>query len=330
MEEKNKHRKSVRSNVYAPVKNPEKLMESPKILDGGTKGQKDFTKNRKEIFQDMEKKFYNALDHEIRREILRMMGKNGCGTFTQFKKRIKVSTGTIYHHLNILRDLISQNKNREYILTTLGIHAYNFLIQNYDSFESTNITEQRIISERLKRFISFIPIALFEKIKLNPLIGWIISGIIWIFSFLLIVMGAINSSFIFFLPFNGELTDLMIFYRLLLGVKYLGAVALSAIISELLCRFLFRKNDNTQKFFAVYSVGLFPMLIYLLIFDLFVFFAPSLVDSVINKILMIFFQGWSIWWISYIIISFKYIKLERSLLITFLIHYVAFNLLLFT
>ena len=110
---------------------------------GSDKSKKIPKVNEQVSFEKREGKFYNALDHEIRRTILRMVGKDGLSSFTQFKKTLKVSTGTLYHHLDVLKDLISQNESRKYILTNLGKRALNFLVLNYDSIEATNLEDQK-------------------------------------------------------------------------------------------------------------------------------------------------------------------------------------------
>lgn len=279
---------------------------------------------------EIEEKFYYALNHEIRRNLLKIIGKNGESSFTQFKKNLKTSTGTLYHHLEVLKELISQNDSRKYILTPLGKHALNFLIKNYDSIESNNIEQQRQISKPLKGFITLVPKSLIEKISNNSLISWSLTITFLSIFFILIIIGNINSSFIFFLPISSDQNQITPLFKIFLGFKFIIAVVLAALVSEILCRYLFHKSENTKKFLSIYSFGLFPMIIYLVIYNLFVVFNPPLVDSILSKIIMILFQIWTIWLISYILIVFKFIKLERSLLITFLIHYAAFNVLLFT
>ena len=286
--------------------------------------------NKQESFEKLEGKFYNALDHEIRRTMLRMVGKDGLCSFTQFKKTLKVSTGTLYHHLDVLKDLISQNESRKYILTNLGKRALNFLVLNYDSIEATNLEDQKLITKRFKHLLYLIPLKVMDRIKEKPLTGWLITALILITSFSLIIIGKIDSYFVFFLPYGDQFTEVTIFTRFLLGLKFIGSVIATALLTEILCRFLFGKKENTLGFLSVYTLGLFPTVFYLIIFNIFEIFLPLLVDSILNKVFMILFQVWAIWLISYILTVFKHIKLERSLLITFLIHYAAFNLLIFT
>jgi hypothetical protein len=79
---------------------------------------------------DLEKKFYEALDHEIRRKILRIIGENGVGTFTDFKSALGIGTGTLYHHLNILSPLVYQKDDKKYYLTKLGDMTLQFMQDN--------------------------------------------------------------------------------------------------------------------------------------------------------------------------------------------------------
>ncbi|NMC06878.1 MAG: helix-turn-helix transcriptional regulator [Candidatus Lokiarchaeota archaeon] len=79
---------------------------------------------------DLEKKFYEALDHDIRRKILRMIGENGVGTFTGFKNVLGIGTGTLYHHLNILSPLVFQKDDKKYYLTKLGEMTHQFMQDN--------------------------------------------------------------------------------------------------------------------------------------------------------------------------------------------------------
>ena len=140
----------------------------------------------------------------------------------------------------------------------------------------------------------------------------------------------VRLSTMFFLPFDNGTSVITLGERIFLGFKFILAVFLSGILSEILCRFIFGKNDNSLNFLSVYSIGLSPMLIYLILFDILYLINPLYADSIVSKILMVVFQVWAIWLISYIVTIYKSIKLERSLLITFLIHYIAFNVLLFS
>ena len=276
---------------------------------------------------DMEESFYYALNHEIRRKILRLVGENGKGSFTQFKRSLEISTGTLYHHLDVLKKLVVQDEKKKYILSTLGKHAHEFLIKNYDSMESTKVEDRKTVSNFLNWIIKLAPKRIIELINKKVYFGWIISGGIILIMYTLIAIGGINPSYIFFIPYQDTLT---VGIRFWLGAKFLISLLLVIAFSELLCRFLFKKTDNTVNFTAIFSIGLYPMIIYLVLHNILGLISQEFVEGITMKIIMVVFQVWTILLISYIQIVTKFIKIERSLLITFLIHYIAFNILLFT
>ena len=276
---------------------------------------------------DIEESFYYALNHEIRRNILRFIGENGKGSFTKFKRSLEVSTGTLYHHLDVLKNLVVQDEKKKYILSTLGKHAYDFLIKNYDSMESTKVEDRKTASNFLNWIIKLAPKKVIELIHNKLYFGWILTGGILLIMCILISLAGINPSYMFFIPYQDPLT---IGIRFWLGAKFLISMVIVITFSELLCRFLYKKSDNTIRFVATFSIGLYPMVIYLILHNVLVLISPEFVEGITMKIIMVVFQVWTILLISYIQIVTKFIKIERSLLITFLIHYIAFNILLFT
>ena len=289
--------------------------------------EKNKNDNLEDTSPNTEESFYYALSHEIRRNILRLIGENGKGSFTQFKRSLEVSTGTLYHHLDVLKELVVQDEKKKYILSNLGERAHAFLIQKYDSMESTKVTERKTASAFLNRIFTLAPKRVVDLINKKTYYGWIISGSLVAIFFTLIAIGGINSSYIFYLPYQEELT---IGTRFWLGSKFLISLILVIGFSELMCRFLFKKSENTVKFIATFSVGLFPMIIYLILHTILAYVSPLFLEGITIKIIMVVFQIWTILLISYIQVVTKFIKIERSLLITFLVHYIAFNIILFT
>ncbi|OLS16546.1 MAG: hypothetical protein HeimC3_52920 [Candidatus Heimdallarchaeota archaeon LC_3] len=68
---------------------------------------------------------FTTLAHPKRRNILLDLFYEREGTVTHFKNDLKMKTGTLYHHLNILMQfgLVEQTEERSYRLTTKGIDA---------------------------------------------------------------------------------------------------------------------------------------------------------------------------------------------------------------
>ena len=114
--------------------------------------------------KDIESSYYYALGHEIRRRIIKIIGDSNVSTFTLLKKELKVSTGTIYHHLETLTNLIEQRNDKKYYLTELGVYAYNSLKDNIETIKSPDFAHRELKSPILRklmwltsqRFIQFV------------------------------------------------------------------------------------------------------------------------------------------------------------------------------
>jgi len=61
-----------------------------------------------------------ALGHEKRRRIVQLLGERGALSVSELKKEMKISTGSLYHNISLLGDLLSQNQDRKYVLTEKG------------------------------------------------------------------------------------------------------------------------------------------------------------------------------------------------------------------
>jgi hypothetical protein len=72
------------------------------------------------------------------------------------------------------------------------------------------------------------------------------------------------------------------------------------------------------------------MLFYLFLYDIIQSIDPIFAFNPLNKLIMFICQFWSIVLLTYCILKFKFVKLERGLIVTFLIHYGAFSILLFS
>lgn len=69
--------------------------------------------NREEIM-------LNALNHKVRREILRLIHAKGSATYTQILDRTELPTGKLNYHLKQLTGLIEKTVSDDYQLTPLG------------------------------------------------------------------------------------------------------------------------------------------------------------------------------------------------------------------
>ncbi len=270
--------------------------------------------------------FYSALSHEIRRKMLKVIGEQGYSSFTNFKKVLGVSTGTIYHHLEVLKDLIFQEKNKKYYLTTLGGHAYKFLDQNIDSIESTKISEKEIKSPFLRGILSFTPKKMLLGNPRENILTIVISISIMITGAILAGFSGLSTCILFFQDSVEFPLLLDPFSKLVLGLIFvLNYFALFAL-AEFFSYLFYRKKENSFKIFLNFGLIYLPILIYLVIHCILLILNLNYL-TILDNSLLIFFQIWTLWLLTYNLSVNKYIKIERALIISLVIHYGAFIVL---
>lgn len=273
-----------------------------------------------------EENFYSALSHEIRRKMLKIIGEQGYSSFTNFKKILGTSTGTIYHHLEVLKDLIFQEKNKKYYLTILGGHAYKFLDQNIDSIESTKITEKDIKSPFLRGILSFTPKKMFLGNPRENILTIVISISIMITGAIFAGLSGLSTCILFFQDSVEFPLLLDPFSQLVLGLIFvLNYFALFAL-AEFFSYLFYEKKENSFKIFLNFGLIYLPILIYLVIHYILLILNLNYL-TILDNILLIFFQIWALWLLTYNLSVNKYIKIERALIISLVIHYGAFIVL---
>ena len=83
----------------------------------------------KREFQSLEQEVFKALDHQMRRDILRYVGEGRECTFTDILTKVKVpDSPTLSYHLKTLAPFIEQQSGK-YRLTPMGKDSYNLLLK---------------------------------------------------------------------------------------------------------------------------------------------------------------------------------------------------------
>jgi len=102
------------------------------------------------------------------------------------------------------------------------------------------------------------------------------------------------------------------------------------IIIESICRFVYKRRENSLKLLLCFSLILFPMVLYLVLH--FTFLLIDILNleviGILDYIILIILQVWSLWIQTYCLSVYKYLKIENSLILSLLVHYGAFSILL--
>ncbi|MBN1330497.1 MAG: hypothetical protein JXA54_13565 [Candidatus Heimdallarchaeota archaeon] len=96
---------------------------------------------------------YSALGSQIRRDIIIFIHTNEKVGFLDLKAKFDMKVGSLYHQLNMMKEIWHQDENKKYSLTDLGKVAYNLILVNKDQIEISNVKLQSS-SDEIKR-ISF-------------------------------------------------------------------------------------------------------------------------------------------------------------------------------
>lgn len=279
----------------------------------------------------MESNFYYALSHEIRRKIIKIIGDNEFSSFTNLKRILKVSTGTIYHHLESLSKLIEQKKNKKYYLTDFGVHAYNSLKENIEIMESTDFSKRDYSSPLMKFLFTLTPIKFISFEENVKIYNVIISMIILILGTILCGLNGFYSFLLFFIKTPYNIYTLPLIFHILLGFLFIINFLIYFSLVEILCRLFYRKKENTLNFFLSFPIIFYPMVIYLFIH--FILLSTGLIlitfFNFLDTVLLIFFQILSLWLLTYNLNISKGLKIERGLIIALLLHYGSFTIILF-
>ena len=261
--------------------------------------------------------------------MLEIIGDNGYSSFTILKKELKVSTGTIYHHLDSLSQLIEQKGDKKYYLTDLGQLAYSSLKENINNL-SKEISTKEFNSPILKGLMYLTPK---KFIKTSKTSNFIPLGI----SILTLIVGVVfcylTNLFPFFLLFSSfpSYDNLQAPFTNIIGaILFIINYLVYFSIVEGLIRLFYKNKNNTTEFLGTFAFIFIPSTMYLIIHYIFEVFnlieIPSI--SIMDNIIMILLQAWSLWILTYSIITYKQLKIENALILSLLLHYGGFSVIL--
>ncbi|MCK4897099.1 MAG: winged helix-turn-helix transcriptional regulator, partial [Candidatus Heimdallarchaeota archaeon] len=75
---------------------------------------------------------WKALSNKIRRDLLCFIGDKRVVSFTEIQERFQMKVGTLYHHLDTLGELITQDSTKKYMLTEKGRRSYALIEDELD------------------------------------------------------------------------------------------------------------------------------------------------------------------------------------------------------
>jgi len=80
-------------------------------------------------FSDRVRKEMRYLGHPARKRIIELLGSKGVTSITELRAETGLPVGTLYYHLDVLKDLIVQDEERKYHLSKEGQKVYDSLVK---------------------------------------------------------------------------------------------------------------------------------------------------------------------------------------------------------
>ncbi len=239
----------------------------------------------------------NVLSNRVRIKILEILSNNDGVSFSELKRTLNISTGSIYYHLSALSEFIKQDDKKRYKLNERGKVLYNFLKNNR---EKIFLEEERVSEKRAFINVSFILIYLNQNYKY------------FLFIIPLIIL---TSSYSFFVS-NLEMRLLFIveisstsFYTSI--INFLINWSMIYIITNIFSSLISGRRGNNIELMLGVSIALVPLLTFPFFWNFLQFLSFN--ENVIRAVFLLL-QALSLFLLIKSIQIFKGISLEQSII----------------
>jgi len=240
-------------------------------------------------------RYYTLLRDPARRKIIEILGTQEKIGFKELHEALGLGVGTVYYHLDMLSDFITQDKQHKYRLNDRGQTLYRVL---KDGSVPPTLEISEAFSHRLGKWLFLSP--LFAKtakpLRLLPL------------SILILFIGALGSAY-------AKLDPALFFYFPYSPYSFTGIIALYVsnwiglfLFAELFTYLLYRRVGNDLQLFTCVGLATFPVAIFPFIY--------LFLSDVISQYALFVLQIWSLLLVSAAFCFGKGIRLDKAVVIS--------------
>lgn len=245
--------------------------------------------------------------------IVKLIGEKGEVSFKELKASMNLGVGTLYYHLDGLANLVTQNKNREYILTEVGARVYDS-VKSMDSVPP--LASRRLFpgAAGVAREILFLESQV-ERLSSDP------------FSNLNVVLGIVLVGAL--LSASARIEPAIFFFRSAGPAAQTGLVAylVSWLVIFLICAtlpgLLWKSQRNPLGVAMAAAFSLLPITFSVLLDMVRVVFRIRVLDPLYATPYSIFFQILLVVWAAYILTlslrSAVNLNLEKAMVVTLIV-----------
>jgi hypothetical protein len=273
-----------------------------------------------------ESSVYKVLSNPHRRRIIEMIGPEGKTSFTELRKDLGMSVGALYHHIDALGDLITQDYQHKYVLTRQGKQVYKLMIETSDQFSfSPSAYGGKHSASTSKLFAGiaeiFFPKRLLLSVSDKPVLYIPLAAIIVAFG----AWVAIQANLRFLLVFPDSQATMSPFLG---AVFFIVSWLVLFGLCDLLSTFVFGRKGGDLSLLVGSSVAFLPLILFSGLWYLLrtIRFDTS---GMVVPVLLVLFQLWTIVVLSCAISLSKGLRMERSALVSFIVTYINIVFFLF-
>jgi len=274
---------------------------------------------------------FSILGNPTKRNIIFFLGERGVASFTEMRKTLKISVGNLYYNLDGLKNFVTKDEKRRYMLTEEGRMLYEILKE--ETSRINHVTQPKstiyVVFNRV-----FKPILLPEGLFISIYGNKIASIIILLGVFALASLSAIYGKIDLFLLECSEhpLTSRRVIIQgvelpveLWLTLRILLSWVLITLILEGLCQVTGLRRFKPE-FFVATLIALVPILIYPLIYHVLSPESSPLGGDLYLFLLILFrfLQVVTLGFLTAALTIFKGMSKERAFIIVFVLFYLSY------
>jgi len=250
-------------------------------------------------------RYYTLLRDPARRKIIEILGTQEKIGFKELRETLGLGVGTVYYHLDMLSDFITQDKQRKYRLNDRGQTLYRFLKEG-------NVPATLDISQTFSHKVG-------RWLFLSPLFAKTTKPIMLVPALAILVLGAFGAAqaklepiLFFYFPYS-TYSQVNIIFRYIFN--WIGLF----LFAEIFAYLLYQRVGNEVQLFACISLATFPLAAFPYIYLTISAVLPTLGSlelSMIMQYVQIILQIWSLLLVTAAICFGKGIRLDKAIVVS--------------
>jgi DNA-binding transcriptional ArsR family regulator len=267
---------------------------------------------------DEASRYYTLLRDPARRKIIELLGDQGKIGFKDLRGNLGLGVGTVYYHLDMLSEFITQDKSRKYSLNDRGQLLYRTLKDG--NVSPAMKVGSEALSHRLGRWLFLSPIFA-QSVHLRVFLP---------LSVAVLIVGAVGSAlakqepvFLFYFSSTKSFENVALMFLFYWVSLFLLADAVIYV--------LFRRTGGDLQLFACVGVAALPLALFPYLYVLALPYVMALVPPVafwLPRFVLLILQVWTLLLISSAFSFGKGLRLDRSIIVTLVILYVNIMILI--